>query len=68
MSELIILLAVAAVVAVVWVLTKLAISSDGYGRRRPPISHAPDMFDAGSCVVSAEPGRCSRPGSGRRTG
>ena len=47
MSELIIVFVVAAIVASVWVLTKLAVSSDGYGRRRPPISHAPDMFDAG---------------------
>lgn len=48
MSELIILIVAAAVFAAAVALVKLAVNGDGYGRRRPPVSHAPDMFDAGS--------------------
>jgi hypothetical protein len=46
MSELIILVILAALVVGVGVLTRLAVSSDGYGRRRPPVSHAPHKLDA----------------------
>jgi hypothetical protein len=48
MSELLILIVAAAVVAGVAALTKRAVSGDGYGRRRPPVSHPPDIFDAGT--------------------
>lgn len=47
MSELIILTVVAAVLVAALLIAKLAVNSDGYGRRRPPISHRPDVFDAG---------------------
>ena len=48
-------------------LAKLAVNSDGYGRRRPPLSHAPEMFDAESapCPLTPQGDGCldqSQPG------
>ena len=46
MSELFILIALVGVFAVAALVAKLAVNSYGHGRRRPPLSHRPDMFDA----------------------